>query len=59
MEKKVEIIDIHPGINDEKLCEIMKQKDEIAKKNKNDESQLFYDEINTCLSLSLITEVFY
>lgn len=36
----------------------MKQKDQIAKKNKNDELWLFFDEINTCWSLSLITEIF-
>ena len=54
----VEIINIHPGINDEKLCEIMDKKDEIARKNKNKEIWLFFDEINTCLSLSLITEIF-
>ena len=56
--KTVEIIDIHPGINDEKLCKIMKEKDEIAKKQKDEELWLFFDEINTCLSLSLITEIF-
>ena len=54
----VEIIDIHPGINDEKLCDIMDKKDEIARKNKDKELWLFFDEINTCLSLSLITEIF-
>ena len=56
--KTVEIIDIHPGINDEKLCSKMKEKDEIAKKQKDKELWLFFDEINTCLSLSLITEIF-
>ena len=54
----VEIIDIHPGINDEKLSDIMDKKDEIARKNKDKELWLFFDEINTCLSLSLITEIF-
>ena len=36
----------------------MKQKDEIAKKNKNEELWLFFDEINNCLSLTLMTEIF-
>ena len=55
----VEIINIHPGITDEKLCQIMKEEDEKAKKLKgNDELWLFFDEINTCLSLSLLTEIF-
>ena len=36
----------------------MKLKEQIAKKNKNDDLWLFFDEINTCLSLSLITEIF-
>jgi len=56
--KTVEIINIHPGINDDKLCKIMKEKDQIAKKNMDKELWLFFDEINTCLSLSLITEIF-
>ena len=55
----VEKINIHPGINDDKLCDIMKEKDEIAKDlGDNKELWLFFDEINTCPSLSLITEIF-
>lgn len=57
-EAKVEIINIHPGITDEKLCKLMKEKDEIAKKNKDEELWVFFDELNTCLSLSLLTEIF-
>ena len=57
-ELTVEIINIHPGINDEKLSEIMKLKDIKAKEKKDEELWLFFDEINTCLSLSLITEIF-
>ena len=53
----VEIINIHPGINDKKLCKIMDEKNIIAKKQK-EELWLFFDEINTCLSLSLLTEIF-
>jgi len=56
--KKIETINIHPGINDEKLCEIMEKKDEKAKIQENQELWLFFDEINTCPSLSLITEIF-
>ena len=76
----VEIINIHPGITDEKLCKIMEEKNKIAekilkekkereqkKKNNNliddeqiinDELWIFFDEINTCLSMSLLTEIF-
>jgi energy-coupling factor transporter ATP-binding protein EcfA2 len=53
----VEIINIHPGINDKKLCKIMDEIDEKARKQ-NEELWLFFDEINTCLSLSLLTEIF-
>ena len=56
-QKTVEIINIHPGIDDEKLCEIMDNKEKIAKNHK-DELWLFFDEINTCSSLSLMTEIF-
>ena len=54
----VEIINIHPGITDKKLCEIMKEKNEIAKKKINEELWIFFDELNTCLSMSLLTEIF-
>ena len=59
-ETTVEIINIHPGINDEKLCEKMREINEKAKeeKQKNKELWVFFDEINTCLSLSLLTEIF-
>ena len=57
-ETTVQIENIHPGINDEKLCEIMKEKDDLAKEKGNKELWLFFDEINTCPSLSLITEIF-
>ena len=56
--KTVEIINIHPGITDELLCEIIKEKDEIAKKQEDEELWIFFDEMNTCLSLSLLTEIF-
>ena len=54
----VKIINIHPGITDEKLCNIMKEKDELAKQQNDKELWLFFDEMNTCLSLSLLTEIF-
>ena len=57
-ETNVEIINIHPGITDEKLCEIMDQKNELAQKQKDKELWIFFDEMNTCLSLSLLTEIF-
>jgi MoxR-like ATPase len=55
------IINIHPGYNDEKLCNEMDKANKEAKKVKEKlgkELWLFFDEINTCLSLSLITEIF-
>jgi len=53
----VEIINIHPGITDEYLCQKMEEMNEKAKKQKK-ELWVFFDEINTCLSLSLLTEIF-
>ncbi len=53
----VEIINIHPGITDKYLCKKMKEMNEKAKKKKT-ELWVFFDEINTCLSLSLLTEIF-
>ena len=61
------IINIHPGITDEKLCKYMKIVDEIATEEKNNADEekrkekeiwVFFDELNTCLSLSLLTEIF-
>ena len=65
-EKLVEIININPGITDEEICKKMKEINEKAKKQeyinkeKNEKKELwvFFDEINTCLSLSLLTEIF-
>ena len=56
-ETTLEIINIHPGINDEKLTKIMDSMN-TKTKDKNGDFWLFFDEINTCLSLSLITEIF-
>ena len=54
----VKIINIHPGITDEDICKDMRKIDKDAKENKNKEIWVFFDEINTCLSLSLLTEIF-
>ncbi len=58
VEKTVEIINIHPGITDEELCQKMAKKNELAEKKKDKELWIFFDEINTCLSMSLLTEIF-
>ena len=57
-EETVKIINIHPGINDEILCKEMDEINKIAENYKHKELWLFFDEINTCKSLSLITEIF-
>ena len=56
----LKIINIHPGITDEILCEKMKEADKEAEELKKQGKDLwvFFDEINTCLSLSLLTEIF-
>ena len=62
--KLVEIIKIHPGITDDELCENMRKINEKAKKQEKiddkhkKEQWIFFDEINTCLSLTLLTEIF-
>ena len=59
-EELVEIINIHPGITNEEITKKMEEMNETAKskKYKNKELWLFFDEINTCLSLDLLTEIF-
>ena len=54
----LEIINIHPGITDDKLCRIMEKIDNKAKNMEDKELWVFFDEMNTCLSLSLLTEIF-
>ncbi len=56
-EKNLESINIDPSYDDEKLTKTM---NEINKKAKNYKGELwvFFDELNTCDSLSLITEIF-
>ena len=65
-ENKVEIINIHPGITEDEICKRMKiinnkaKEQEFIDNEKNQKKELwaFFDEINTCLSLSLLTEIF-
>ena len=57
-EKNIEIINIHPDITDEILCKEMEEKNKLAKEQKDKELWVFFDEMNTCLSLSLLTEIF-
>ena len=52
------IINIHPGITDEDLSKSMKAINNEAKDDINHEIWVFFDEINTCLSFSLLTEIF-
>ena len=59
-EEKLEILNIDPSYNDKKLKKKMNDINQIAldyKKN-GDELWVFFDELNTCDSLSLITEIF-
>ena len=65
-EKLIKIINIYPGITDEEIYERMKEINKEAKnseyihkeKKQRKELWIFFDEINTCLSLSLLTEIF-
>ena len=65
-EELVEIININPAITDEEIINKMKEMNKKAKMQdySNDkqvgkkELWVFFDEINTCLSLSLLTEIF-
>ena len=55
--KKIKwIININPGITDKILIERMDKVNERAKKEK--ELWVFFDELNTCDSLALLTEIF-
>ena len=59
-EELVKRINIHPGITDEEIIIEMKKMNLEAKSEKYQGKELwvFFDEINTCLSLSLLTEIF-
>ena len=56
----LKIINIHPGITEEILCERMEEANIEAEKLKKEDKDLwiFFDEMNTCLSLSILTEIF-
>lgn len=53
----LEIINIHPGISDNYLVEKMKQIN-IKAKNTNEDIWAFFDELNTCDSFAILTEIF-
>ena len=56
----VEVINISPAITDKEIIEKMIKMNNKAKTEnyKGKELWVFFDEINTCLSLSLLTEIF-
>ena len=64
--KSVKTINMHPGITYKEICQKMNEINEEAKKPKYVEEKtkkkkdlwIFFDEINICLSLSLLTEIF-
>ena len=59
-EELVQIINIHPKYPDEEIASRMRDLNDKAKYDKYQGKQLwvFFDEINTCLSISLLTEIF-
>ena len=59
-EELVEKIDINPGITDKEITDKMREINNMAKSGKYKDKELwaFFDEINTCLTLSLLTQVF-
>ena len=54
----LEIININPNITDDNLYLIINNLNEKAKRLKDEELWIFFDDINTCLSLTLITQIF-
>ena len=57
-EVTVKKINIHPWLTDEDIYKKIKEIDEEAKNDNEKEIWLFFDEINTCLSISLFVEIF-
>ena len=55
--ENLKIINIHPGITDDILIDTMQKINKEAGKL-NDNLWVFFDELNTCDSLSLLTEIF-
>jgi ABC-type oligopeptide transport system ATPase subunit len=55
----LEIKNIHAGIKDHDIIEFIEKVNKKANENiSNEKIWVFFDEINTCLSLSLLTEIF-
>ena len=56
----LKIIKIYPGITDEILCERLEEvnKEEEELKNEGKDLWVFFDEMNSCLSFSLLKEIF-
>jgi len=54
----VEKINIDQGITEKKLWELMENIDNKVKKEKDEVLWVFFDKMNTCLSLSLLKEIF-
>ena len=52
------VINIHPGITDDYLHEKMIEINKIAEGKKDQEFWIFFDELNTCDSFSLLTEIY-
>ena len=57
-EETLKIINIDPSFDDEKLIKRMEEINKIAENYLNKNLWVFLDELNTCDSLSLITEIF-
>ena len=53
----LEIFNIHSGITDQDIINKMNEINKKAKE-KNDEIWLFFDELNTCKSMGLLSEIF-
>ena len=56
-ENTLKIINIYPGYTDENLWKKMREINEESRQNNGKELWVFFDEMNTCLSLSLLTEI--
>ena len=54
----LEIININPLLTDEELCQLIKEKNEIAEKEIQKELWLFFNNMNTYSSMSLLKEIF-
>ena len=55
--RTLKIINVNPGVTDDFLISKMKKINKEAE-NSKDEVWVFFDELNTCNSLSLLTEIF-